>query len=237
MARLIDRLKDTSFLDLTLRGFQLMLKKELDILPTLTIAENYLIDVKEKLLANGHVLTPPYAWLFLNGITTRRDEVGNYVMSREGMFFPMKNSVERAMVEKVHTFPMDIGLELHYVDSNNKNLLLVAQVFSLLSVINQTYFQIKIGHNYSYGNRLVVPEDQTITPIQLDNEQFPGMMELTLNIVLKSYIGYFTKVASIQSKAPIIEMEVVYPSLVGNRCPKSVSRIPITFGNGEEDVE
>lgn len=236
MARLIDKLKDTSFLDLTLRGFQLMLKKELDILPTLTIAENYLIDVKEKLLANGYTLTPPYAWLFLNGITTRRDEVGNYVMSREGMFFPVKNSVERAMVEKVHTFPMDIGLELHYVDSNTKNLLLVAQVFSLLSIINQTYFQIKIGHNYSYGNRLEVPTDQTITPIQLDNEQFPGMMELTLNIVLKSYIGYFTKVANIQSKAPIIEMEVVYPSLVGGGRCQDFNRIPITFENEGENV-
>lgn len=192
-------LKKENLLTYALQGVRRVIEEQLD-LPSLviTVSENY----KQELIRraqNKEKIAYPLAYLAVNSIAAIKDQQNNVAMRKHGIHV---QSGDRATAKKAYVFPLNIGLELHYVDSEPNRILMMAQMLALLSATNGCKFVLMVGDLFEYHVTLEVPTDTAINIQEEQSSSMPGATEIVANLIMRSQVGFFRDVAAVNG-APV----------------------------------
>jgi hypothetical protein len=203
---IIKELSKEKFLEYALRGFKAVLEKELDIKDlTLTMSET----VRQELIrkAGGEdKIRYPYAYGIINSVAATRDQQNNYAVRKNGQH--VFNGTDKAQTSKAFLFPMDIGVEFHYVNSDLNAILRVAQSLAILSAVNGLHFVIKVGGTLEFSVRIEIPLETAINIQEEQNSQQPGGSEVTCGIILHTFIGFMRSVSAVNGSKPVLHVTI-----------------------------
>ena len=203
---LYSKLKERRCLDVVLRGIISVLRKELEI-PTilLTMSDDYIAEYKRRAVTKNEPLKFPYAYMKLNSLAGSKDEIGNgFAMRRNGV---TSHDVERSSTSKIHTFPVKLELEFHYVDSDPNACLTVAETFAVLSCINGLNFNMRDSHQ-DHSIRIEVPTDVSIPIQETNSDQAPGACDITVTLIAHVNIGIVNNVSAVNGSGARLNITV-----------------------------
>lgn len=196
---LIRELAKENLLLMALTGVRGVLERELGIESILfTMSENYKQDLVRRAEAEGKALTFPWSYFKIQSLAGVREYTNNYAIRKHGVRFTKTG--ERATSTKGYLFPIKLGLELHYVDSDPNRLLTLAQSLVLLSCSGGLKFVIDVGEMYSFTVGLEIPLDHTIEIQEEQSPQAPEASDLVAQIIMSSEVGFFREVSAVNGK-------------------------------------
>lgn len=204
---LVQELAKENFLEMALHGTRGVLQKELEINQIIfSMTGSPKKDIVRRAAAAGASVSMPYSYMLINSLAGVRDKQNNFAVRRHGMRF--NHIGEKATSKKGYIFPMTIGLELHYVDSDQKRLLSLAQSLAVLSLTNGLNFHIGVGTLFSFDVRLELPLDVPITLQEGENPETPGATDITAQIVMHTQVGFTRDVSAVNGEHPILNVSV-----------------------------
>lgn len=161
--------------------------------------------VKVALQQNGQKQFPQ-AWLVPSDVRSVKDRQNNRAVQRYGhrmgMYGAMRNTSQVGFI-----FPIEVGMEIHYVDNDPLRLLRFAEACLVLSAINMLTFDIRFGSKEDpliLNTRIEVPDNASYPISDTSDTTKPGGGEVTIPIVIHTYTGFFQDVASVYAADPVI---------------------------------
>lgn len=206
---LLQELTKENLLLITLNGLRAVLKRELQIPEAqFVLTETFRQEMIRKQMERGQPLEFPYSYLLLNSLAGSRDTCNNYAVRRHGM---ANTSIgEKATTKKAYLFPIKMGLEFHYIDSNQNRVLNMAMALALFSATSGLKFDINVGDLFTFSVSLEIPLDYTINIQEEQSQTLPEAVDLTTSIIVSTSVGYFKDVAAVHGKG--LTMSVTLPS-------------------------
>jgi hypothetical protein len=197
---LIKELAKENLLFIALTGVRGVLERELDIKDILfTMSENYKQDLIRRAETKGEQLSFPWSYFKIQSLAGSRDTTNNYAIRKHGV--RVSTAGELATSKKIYLFPVKLGLEFHYIDTDPRRLLTMAQTLVLLSSTGGLKFQIDVGDMYSFTVGLEIPLDSTIDIQEEQNPQLPEATDIVTQIIMSSEIGFFRDVSAVNGQA------------------------------------
>ncbi len=145
----------------------------------------------------------PYAWVVPSDAQAVRDGVNARAVARYGQrtgnFGATRNTTRVARV-----FPVNLGLELHYVTGDPMAMLAAVEMFLIFSATTNLNFDLKFGRDFFLNTRIEIPDSASIPLADTSDTTKPGGGELTLNLIVHTYAGFFTDVSSVYNKDPVV---------------------------------
>jgi hypothetical protein len=195
-------LQKENLLSYAIQGCRAVLEKQLGIKNIIfTMSETYRQEMVRRAVTAGKEIRYPITYIVLNALAGVKDQQNNAAVRKHGIRFETLG--ERATTKKGYIFPITLGMEFHYIDSDSNRILTMAQSLAILSVTSGCSFRIQIGQMLEYLVRLEIPLDSSIPIQEEQNEQTPGGTEITANLVVHTQIGFFRDVSAV-SGAPIM---------------------------------
>lgn len=205
---LIQELARENFLEMALHGTRGVLQRELEIKQIIfSMTGSPKKDILRRAAASGGPVSMPYSYMLINSVAGVRDKQNNFAVRRHGMRF--NHIGEKATSKKGYIFPMALGLELHYVDSDQKRLLSLAQSLALLSLTNGLNFRVDVGTLFSFDVRLEIPLDVPITLQEGENPESPGSTDIAAQIVMHTQVGFMRDVSAVSGVPPVLNVSVM----------------------------
>jgi len=196
---LIRELAKENLLYMALTGVRGVLERELDIKSIqFALTETYKQEMLRKMHDQGKEIRYPWSYFLIQSLAGSRDTGNNYAVRKHGVRFSQVG--EKATSKKGYLFPVKLGLDFHYVDSDPKRLLTMAQALVLLSATGGLKFDIEVGDMYVFTVSLEIPLDQTITLQEEQNAQLPEATDLNAQIVMSTTIGFFRDVSAVNGQ-------------------------------------
>lgn len=196
---LIRELSKENLLFMALTGVRGVLERELGIEDVLfTMSENYKQDLIRRADTKGEPLKFPWSYFKIQSLAGVREYTNNFAIRKHGV--RLTRIGERATSTKGYVFPIKLGLEFHYIDTDPTRLLLMAQTLVLLSSTGGLKFVIDVGDSYSFTVGLEIPLDTTIEIEEEQSPQAPEATDLVVSIVMSSEIGFFRDVSAVNGK-------------------------------------
>ena len=204
---LIKDLSKENLLYMALAGVRGVLERELGLSSVMfTMSENYKQEMVRKASDQGKALTFPWSYFMIQSLAATRDTANNYAVRKHGIRFTQVG--EKATSKKGYLFPIKLGLEFHYIDSDPKRLLTMSQALVLLSATGGLKFTIDVGDMFSFTVGLEIPIETTITTQEEQSSQFPEATDLTTSIVMSSEIGFFRDVSASNGKTTVLRVSL-----------------------------
>lgn len=155
-------------------------------------------------LANDGQTQYPYGWLVPSDMQLVRDQYNNSATRRIGMrvgtYGATRNTSRIGFI-----YPIKIGAEIHVACDDAEKSLHFGETFLLLSAMqNVLSFDVRFGDQFSLNTRIVVPDSVTIPFADTGDTTKPGAVEVTLQIVIETYAGFFHDISSVYDVDPII---------------------------------
>lgn len=201
-----DDLKKENLLQYALQGARTVLEQQLGLKDlVITTSENYKQDLIRRAGAKENIRYP-LNYLAFNAISGVKDGQNNIAMSKIGVTV---TDPTRSTAKKAYVFPITVGLELHYIDSDPMKLIWMAQMLAILSVTSGCKFTVYVGDIFEFRVFLEVPTDTSIPIQEEQSNSTPGASELVANLIMHTQIGFFRDVASLNGKplSMVIDVE------------------------------
>lgn len=204
---LIRELAKENLLYLALTGVRGVLQRELELKDiTFTMSETYKQELVRKAQAKGEQLSFPWCYFAIQSLAGKRDTGNNYAVRRHGVRFA--NIGEKALSKKGYVFPIQLGLEFHYIDTDPKRLLTMSQTLVLLSATGGLKFQIDVGEMYSFTVGLEIPPDTTIGLQEEQSGTLPEATDITTQIIMSTTIGFFRDVSAVNGQSTTLRVSL-----------------------------
>lgn len=201
---LVNELSRTSILMMSLHGVRTVLERELEI-KNLTISTSD--SVKRELDRKGQT-NYPYGYLSLSELIGIKDQMANRYVQKFGIPAGLR-SATRATARKAYMFPINIGLDLKYIDSNVQRTLLMAESMVILSMIGGLQFEVQLSDAIRFTVRIEVPENTAIPVASTSSTESPDASEITLSLVVHTFAGFFRDTPAVNADRPIINMNII----------------------------
>jgi hypothetical protein len=201
---LFSELARNSILLISLHGVRTVLERELEI-KNIMIATN---DAIKRELMRKDETQYPYSYLNMSELIGIRDQQSNKVMQRFGIRAGM-NGATRATSRKAFMFPINVGMELKYIDSDPLRIITMAESLVLLSIIGGLQFEIGLSDGIRFLVRVEIPESTSIPISSGESTESPGGSEITLSLIIHTYAGFFRDVSAVNSSSPTIDMQII----------------------------
>ena len=201
-----EELKKENLLQYALQGARAVLEQQLGLKDlVITTSETYKQELVRRAGSKENIRYP-LNYLAFNAISGLKDRQNNVAMSKIGVTV---TDPSRSMAKKAYVFPITVGLELHYIDSDPMKLIWMAQMLAILSVTSGCKFVIYVGYIFEYHVFLEVPTDTSIPIQEEQSNTTPGASELVANLIMHTQVGFFRDVASLNGKplSMVIDVE------------------------------
>ena len=171
-----------------------MIERELDIAQiTLSMATNVRQEIIRKL--RNKEVGFPYAYMAWQSLAAVKELQNNYAVQKHGVRFNMAG--QRATTTKGYLFPITLGLDFHYIDSDPQRLLTMCQALVLLSLTDGLSFKIDVGTIFSFVVRLEIPLETTINLEEMNAQDLPGASDINVQIIMHTTVGFFRDVSAV----------------------------------------
>jgi hypothetical protein len=203
---LIKELARERILHTALKGVAAVLSREfeLDCNMTFTMSETYRQEIVRKAAERQAPLKFPYSFFMIQSLAGVRENTNNYAIRKHGVAI---NKVgELALSKKAYMFPVKLGLEFHYIDTDPNRLLTMSEALVIFSASGGLKFNINIGDLYTYAVSLEIPIESTITASEEQNGVTPEATDLVASIVMSTELGFFRSVAATNGSPAIIRV-------------------------------
>ena len=196
-----------NLLYIALQGARAVLERELGIRQVLfSISASLRQDIIRRARENEDGLKFPYSFMTLTGLAGVKERQNNYAVQKHGLRFNTPG--QRATTAKGYLFPITLGLDFHYIDSDPANVLAIAQALVLLSVTNGLSFQINVGELYTFVVDIEIPLYTAINVEDGNNAELPGATDVNVQLIMHTTIGFFKDVAAVNSDHPTMDIKL-----------------------------
>lgn len=201
---MMDNLKKENLLNVSLRALQVVLQRELGLKNIqYTFNEEFKQELdrrsKKSLEDSESAVKYPYGYMVIQELAPDKDRQPFKTVRKHGLRMGTEDATF-STAKKAYMFPAHIGIELHYFESNPYDALITAQAMLLLTGASGFSFDISVGSGeFKYNNKIGFVDNVTIPMAEVNNAQNPMAIELTLQIVLDTYVGFFKDVAAVNS--------------------------------------
>ncbi len=203
----IKELAKENLLHIALQGTRAVLERELGVRQVLfSISASLRQDLMRRAREKENGLTFPYSYMTLTGLAGVKERQNNYAVQKHGLRFNTPG--QRATTAKGYLFPITLGLDFHYIDSDPERVLTIAQALVLMSVTNGLSFQINVGELYTFVVDIEIPLDTTINVEDGNNAELPGATDINVQLIMHTTIGFFRDVAAVNSDHPTMEIKL-----------------------------
>jgi hypothetical protein len=204
---LIKELANENLLYIALQGCRAVLEKELDIVSVIfSMSINVRQEIIRKARDSSDGLKIPYSYITLSSLAALKETQNNYAVQKHGIRF--HNPGQRATTTKGYLFPITLGLEFHYIDSDPKRILGISQALVLLSLNKGLTFQIDVGEIFSFVVDLEIPMETTINIMDPNVQEAPGASDVTVQFIMHTTIGFFRDVSAVNGSSPTMGIKV-----------------------------
>ncbi len=201
---LLKTISHSSIMLMSLHGVRTAFERELE-LRNMVIATSD--SVKRELLRKGSTAYP-YSYLSISELIGLRDQNSNKHIQRHGIRMGAEGAT-RATSRKAYLFPINIGMELKYLDSDPTRTFLMAESMVILSMLGGLQFELLIGESIRFLVRVEIPETTAIPIGSYGSTESPEASELTLSLVIHTYAGFMRDVSAVNSGRPILSVSIV----------------------------
>lgn len=196
-----------NLLEMALSGVREVINREFGLSDcTFTMSENYKQDIVRKAETKSKALAFPWSYFLIQSLAGARDTGNNFAIRKHGVRF--NKFGEKATSRKGYLFPVKLGLEFHYIDTDPKRILSMAQTLVVFSCTSGLKFQIDIGDIYSFTVSLEIPPDSTISTAEEQSAQLPEATDLVTQIVMTSTIGFFRDVSAVNGTPAVMRISL-----------------------------
>lgn len=176
-------------LQVTLKGLRAVINQHIGI-PSIQVMTNE--RAREALNRKGKAQFP-YGWLNVQELRAWKENASGHNIARHGWFNP-NSDVTNSTTTKGYLWPVALGVELHAVYDDPEQALTVAEALMILSMTNGFNFKINLSPGMTVMVRCEVPDTISIPLAETDNQSNPDGIELTLGLVLYTWVGFFKSV-------------------------------------------
>jgi len=199
-------LANENLLYVALQGCRAVLEKELGLKKVIfSMSDNTRQEIMRR-ASDTKELTFPYSFLLLSSLAGVRDQQNNFAVRKHGNRYTQAG--QRATTTKGYTFPITLGLDFHYIDSDQRRLLTMAQSLVVLSLTSGLDFQIDVGKIMSFAVKMEIPAETTINISDGNSGEMPGASDVSVQIVMHTTIGFFRDVSAVNGDKPIMNISV-----------------------------
>lgn len=204
MPSLMEYLEKESLLNVSLRGLQAVLQREVGIHGlSYVFNDEFKQELYQREQSKGEAIAYPYGYLLVTEIAPDKDRNAFKLVNKHGLRMGTTD-VTFSTSKKAYLYPAHVGLELHYFESDPVKGFLAAQALLLLTGMSAFTFDIKLGSQFKYVNSVSFLDSVSIPIAEINNPQNPGAVELTLQMVLNTQIGFLQDVAAVNSGTPTV---------------------------------
>lgn len=203
---LFSELAKSSVLLMSLHGVRTVLERELEIKNILIATEDTV--KREMLRKNNGNITYPYAYMNMSELIGVKDQNANRVIQRHGIRAGLDGST-RATSRKAYMFPINVGMDLKYVDSDPSRTITMAESMVILSMIGGIQFEIVLSDAIRFLVRVEVPENVAIPIGNNGSTESPSASEISLSLVIHTYAGFFREVSAVNSGKANLDMQII----------------------------
>lgn len=205
---LFNELAKNSVLLLSLHGVRTVLERELGI-KNLHIAMDETVKAEIERKAGQHDKPQyPYAYMSMSELIGVRDQGNNKHAQRFGIRMGAAGAT-RATSRKAFLFPINIGLDLKYIDDDPVRAMVMAESMVILSMIGGLIFNLRLSESINFDVRVEIPETVPIPLASTNNPESPGGIEVSLSLIIHTFSGFFKEVSAVNSGNATISMEIV----------------------------
>lgn len=201
---LLKTISKSSLLLMSLHGVRTAFERELD-LRNMVIATSD--SVKRELARKGDT-SYPYSYLSISELIGVRDQNSNKFVQRHGIRMGAEGAT-RATSRKAYLFPINVGMELKYIDSDPTRCFLMAESMVILSMLGGLQFELLVGDTVRFLVRVEIPETTAIPISAYGSTESPDASELSLTLVIHTYAGFLKDVSAVNSGNPIISVNIL----------------------------
>ncbi len=203
---ILKELAKENLLLIALQGCRAVLERELDINNVIfsmssNVRQEHMRQAREK-----DALKFPYAFLTLNALAGVKELQNNFAIKKHGVRFDFAGL--RATTAKGYLFPITLGLDFHYIDSDQTRLLTMSQSLVILSVLEGLTFQIDVGEIFSFKVRMEIPLETTINIMDGNAPDLPGASDMNVQMIMHTTIGFFRDVSVVNGLPPNMQIHV-----------------------------
>lgn len=203
---IIKELANENLLYMALQGCRAVLERELGIKSVIFSMADRVRQEMIRRARESQNLEFPYAFLTLSALSAVRDRQNNYAVKKHGTRYQTVG--QRATTTKGYTFPITLGLDFHYIDSDANRLLVMAQSLVLLSATDGLTFQIDVGEIMSFAVTMEIPLETTINMSESNSAELPGATDLTVQMIMHTTVGFFRDVSAVKGDTPTMQISV-----------------------------
>lgn len=195
-------LAKSGILTANLHGVRTVLQREFGL-------KHFPISMDDKVKAqmeNDKNDTYPYGWMVPSDLQGVRDQINTRAVQRFGARVGTYGAT-RNTSRVGYIFPVRLGIEIHIVTDDANKALRFSELFAILSGMQSILsFDVRFGQQFFINTRLEIPDTITIPFADTGDTTKPGGIELTMQMVVHTYAGFFHDKASVYAMDPIIGM-------------------------------
>ena len=196
MDSIVSRLTQSSLLYATLFGVRTALEKNLGIHNLeLSTSNDHSRSLASKITADSTT----YSWLSLQELAVIRRTNGK-LTKRHGLPLGSADATKATSV-KAWLWPVTIGLNLHYVNTNPIETIHMAEAMVVLASIGGASFELKFGEVLDLHIDIKAPENVTV-PIKDVDDTTIAASEVELYLTVDTYAGFLQHVAAVNGNPP-----------------------------------
>jgi hypothetical protein len=196
----------SSLLLTSLNGVRAVLEREFEIqdvlISTSEAIKDELIRRTEKLTGLKH-MTFPYAYIELADLTAIKDQYPNKTVKRHGYRMSTFGAT-KATTKKAYIFPVTMSLSLKYVDNDPYRVVNMIEAMCVIGQIGGLRFFLQVGGEMEFVVNIDIPESTTLPIATAEDEHAPGAQEISMDLLMHTYIGFFRDVSAVNSDAPSV---------------------------------
>lgn len=175
-------------LETTVQGLCALLKQHLG-LSNIEVTTND--RVREQLQRKNKVQFP-YSWVVIQEMRAWRENASGHNIGRHGWTSPQ--SYTESTASKGYLWPVALGVELHITHNDPRMVLTYTEALTILAMTNGLNFKIQLAPGTVVTVRCEVPDSVSIPIASTDDPANPNGIELTLGLVLYTWVGFFKDV-------------------------------------------
>ncbi len=134
----------------------------------------------------------PLSWLIIQELRAWRENASGHNIARHGWTSPQ--SYTESTASKAYLFPVQLGVELHIAHNDPRMILTYSEALMIMGMTNALNFQVQLAPGTIITVRCEIPDTVSIPIASTDDVALPNGIELTLGLVLYTWVGFFKDV-------------------------------------------
>lgn len=201
---LLKTISKSSLMLMSLHGVRTAFERELE-LKNMVISTS---DTVKRELQRKGTTAYPYSYLSMSELIGIRDQGSNKFVQRHGIRMAADGAT-RSTSRKAFLFPINVGMELKYIDSDPTRCFLMAESMVILSMLGGLQFELLIGDTVRFLVRVEIPETTAIPITSYSSAESPDASEISLSLVIHTYAGFLKDVSAVNSGKPTLNINIL----------------------------